>query len=105
MSDHVRVVDQVARDRDRTILFKPTSGAGQSELPAQGQLTRHFEVVHTRVLGATRPAQCEATREYRRGECSGEMSRSEEHTSELQSLMRISYAVLYSNNTKVHNSI
>src|SRR3546814_5381668 len=55
------------------------------------------DVEHRKDRGAVRPARSQLRREHERDLAAhGGSDRSEEHTSELQSLMRISYAVLCS---------
>src|SRR3546814_5069798 len=77
---------------------RPHRASGRWRCP--GDLWRHRGAVHRRRRGCAAagcrflPAHRELPGEdLRRGEDPGRLLRSEEHTSELQSLMRISYAV------------
>src|SRR3546814_1740564 len=76
---------------------------GHSELCIFEQVGEIFEVARNPVhIGAEQfPGLGEAVREWY---VLNQANRSEEHTSELQSLMRISYAVLGWNKKKVHNT-
>src|SRR3546814_9492259 len=69
------------RSQDRGRGDHARADPGRSELPAQGPAGQH----------RSRPVGAAAGRH--RAPVAGEAARSEEHTSELQSLMRISYAV------------
>src|SRR3546814_2940665 len=62
--------------------------AGKEKLELQGQEGRH-RIIEARCPGEQRDDHPAARRDKRRSD----PARSEEHTSELQSLMRISYAV------------
>src|SRR3546814_9272642 len=64
--------------------------AGSSDEPAPAELDAALIFAP---VGALVPAALRATRKGGRVICAGIHMRSEEHTSELQSLMRISYAV------------
>src|SRR3546814_7204051 len=78
-------------------------GAGGGAGPARGR--RGAQRARLRAVGsgdaAARPAALASRRARRAADAWGGGCRSEEHTSELQSLMRISYAVFgLKNNTK-----
>src|SRR3546814_10902226 len=62
--------------------------AGKTKLASHG-----LDLVDAMVIAADSSASDEKVAEYERSACPTCGSRSEEHTSELQSLMRISYAV------------
>src|SRR3546814_1355959 len=88
-----------------------------------GQGSRNFgsdQGADPRYGGALRPLLPSASRRSHRRDCDhgerghrayhrlrhpGELSRSEEHTSELQSLMRISYAVFCLKKKNTHNTV
>src|SRR3546814_7442293 len=77
-----------------TTLFR--SQIPPPETPRQGDQSRIIAPVTGYLLALSwSPEFCRTRTESKRHrlQCSGEMGRSEEHTSELQSLMRISYAV------------
>src|SRR3546814_5863152 len=69
-----------------------------AELPAWDSLSSTEERVHARMMEVAA-----ATLHYQDTHLGRILDRSEEHTSELQSLMRISYAVLCSKNRQQKN--
>src|SRR3546814_20913587 len=75
----------------RAIIAQRCGGAGKLAGAMDQRLHVGFDIAAT-VIGRQPPA----------AECAG--IRSEEHTSELQSLMRISYAVFCLNKKKVHHN-
>src|SRR3546814_1289735 len=84
-------------DRDDADLYRPASPrrrARGADRPSGGRAALDGRPCHRRVAPVDRQARAAI-----------DAQRSEEHTSELQSLMRISYAVfcLKKKNTKIHN--
>src|SRR3546814_1450762 len=98
----------------RSVVSIPVVGAGQSSMQVAAGLGRRFAIV-TVWPEILRPAYERQLVDYGfAGHCSGlyfvtqdaelpaMLERSEEHTSELQSLMRISYAVFCLKKKKYH---
>src|SRR3546814_6631541 len=87
--------EAVAKDMGRDVLKFRTL---EDLLPMAGKAAKRLVVVPPRkrvgayVLGAVRAPFIKIL-QYRKADWPDRLSRSEEHTSELQSLMRISYAV------------
>src|SRR3546814_9602280 len=74
-----------------TIASAGTSEGASGAMPAWGRLSARR--ASNSVSGSSAPATSQSSRADFRASVLGQGARSEEHTSELQSLMRISYAV------------
>src|SRR3546814_1616694 len=91
-SDLMRIMIRMANDADYALTYFATMAAGYVALPSSAQLTA-AEAAY--LLANSGSAAVAASAELR----------SEEHTSELQSLMRISYAVFCLKKKKKNNQI
>src|SRR3546814_2445492 len=101
-----RLHQRLLRAGDRTARARPADGdpalADGSPGRRLGRLpVRTFRTQHLD-LGGQAPGRCRGDEQPRLGQPA---TRSEEHTSELQSLMRISYAVFCLKNKKTTNTI
>src|SRR3546814_7258158 len=87
----------------RTDTLFPYTTLFRSDEPGEELRKPYQQTIHA----GSKPATIRRINFFNGGEASGSRWRSEEHTSELQSLMRISYAVfcLKKKNTKEHNLI
>src|SRR3546814_1323914 len=84
-----RLCDRRARDRTGGRIRDPAGGDGGGVLGLLSDRARdRLAAAADRAEGGEGPHVCYTARRWTTGPC-----RSEEHTSELQSLMRISYAV------------